>query len=132
MVLRTCKSKRSSSCVHTYFYVVTSLKYVYVFKGCAIVTYDEFIDELGKAGLSVRGFAELLSMRPNSVSNYARRGAVPSHLAVIAALLAEMHVQGISYDVVFSRLDLSKKKARGGASVGKFGGDKQQQLELRS
>ena len=94
------------------------------------MTYDEFIGELGKAGLSVRGFADLLSMRPNSVSNNAKRGEVPSHLAIIAALLAEMHIRGIPYDAVFSRLDLSKKKARGGAAAGRFGGDKQQQLEL--
>lgn len=96
------------------------------------MTYDEFIDELGKAGLSVRGFADLLAMRPNSVSNNAKRGEVPAHLAIIVALLAEMHIRGIPYEAVFSRLDLSKKKVRGGASIGKFGGDRQQQLELGS
>ena len=96
------------------------------------MTYDEFIDELGKAGLSVRGFAELLEMRPNSVSNNAKRGEVPSHLAIIAALLAELHIQGVFYGPIFSRLDLTKKKSRGSASVGKFGGDKQEQLELGS
>ena len=96
------------------------------------MSYDEFIGELGKAGLSVRGFADLLVMRPNSVSNNARRGEVPSHLAIIAALLAEMHIQGIPYEPVFSRLGLTKKKPRGGAALGTFGGDKQQPLRLGS
>ena len=95
-----------------------------------IVSYEDFIVALGKAGLSVRGFADLLGMHPNSVSNNAKRGAVPSHLAIIAALLAELHIQGIPYEPIFSRLDLNKKKPRGGASAGKFGGDKQDQLEL--
>lgn len=94
------------------------------------MTYGEFIAELGKAGLSVREFADLLEMRPNSVSNNAKRGKVPAHIAIIAALLAEMRIQGISYDTVFSRLNLGKKKVRGGASLGKFGGDKQQSSEL--
>ena len=96
------------------------------------MTYDEFIGELGKAGLSVRGFADLLAMRPNSVSNNAKRGEVPSHLAIIAALLAEMRIRGVPYEPVFSHLDLNKKKPRGGVKSRKFGGDKQQQLELGS
>ena len=96
------------------------------------MTYHEFITELYKVGLSVRGFADLRSMLPNSASNNAERGEVPSHLAIIAALLAEMHIRGISYDTVFFRLNLSKTNARGAASVGKFGGAKQQKLELGS
>ena len=96
------------------------------------MTYDEFIGKLGKAGLSVRKFADLLEMRPNSVSNYAKRGEVPSHLAIIAALLAELNIQGLPYEPIFSRLNLNKKRPRGGAAIGKFGSDRQQQLELGS
>lgn len=96
------------------------------------MSYDDFIAELSKAGISVRGFADLLGMRANSVSNNAKRGKVPSHLAIIAALLAELHVQGIPYQPIFSRLIPSKKKPRGSASSGKFGGDKQGRLELDS
>lgn len=96
------------------------------------MTYNEFLDELGKAGLAVREFAELLKMRPNSVSNNAKRGEVPSHLAIIAALLAEMHVQGVSYDGVFARINVRGKRVRGAASAGRFGGDKQLDLEFGS
>jgi hypothetical protein len=96
------------------------------------LSYDEFISELGKAGLSVRKFAELVGMRPNSVSNNARRGEVPAHLAVIAALLSELAVHRIPIDPVFSRIEVSKniKKPRGASATGKFGGDKQGRLEF--
>jgi hypothetical protein len=96
------------------------------------VSYDDFIAELGKSGLSVRAFADLLGMRANSISNNAKRGEVPSHLAIIVSLLAEMNIQGIPFQPIFSRLSLSKKKPRGGASSGRFGGDKQGKLELDS
>ena len=92
--------------------------------------YNDFLHELGKAGLTVRGFADLLAMRPNSVSNNASRGEVPSHLAVIASLLAEMQLHQIPYRPVFERLQLPKKKPRGGSLPGKFGGDKQERLEF--
>jgi hypothetical protein len=94
--------------------------------------YDEFISELGKAGLSVRDFAALLGMRANSVSNYSKRGEVSSHLGIIAALLAELRLNGLSYEPIFNRVDVNKKKSRGSAATGKFGGDPQAQLELHS
>jgi len=94
------------------------------------MTYDDFIIELNKAGLSVRHFAELMSMRPNSISNNRKRGAVPTHLAVIASLLAEMANHDINYVPIFERLESGKKKPRGGAKVGKFAGDPQGVLEL--
>lgn len=96
------------------------------------MSYDEFIAELGKAGLTVRDFAALLGMRANSVSNYSKRGEVSSHLGIIAALLAELRLSGVPYERVFDRVDVSKKKSRGSAATGKFGGDPQAQLELRS
>lgn len=99
----------------------------------APLKYQEFIKELGKAGLSVRQFAELIGMRPNSVSNNAKRGEVPTHLAVIASLLAELSVRRVPIEPIFARLDLDRtgKKPRGAASIGRFGGDKQGRLELQ-
>jgi hypothetical protein len=72
-------------------------------------------------------------MRPNSVSNNAKRGEVPTHLAVIAALLAELNARRIPIEPIFAQLELDKsgKKPRGASSVGKFGGDKQGRLELQ-
>jgi len=92
--------------------------------------YEEFVSELGKAGLNVRAFAELVGMNRNSVSNYSH-GDVPGHLAIIATLTAEMNVQGIDYRRVLEKLKLSPKLPRGGARPGKFGGDRQEELNLR-
>jgi hypothetical protein len=92
--------------------------------------YEKFVSELGKGGLNVRAFAELVGMNRNSVSNYSH-GDVPSHLAIIATLIAEMNVRDIDYRGVIEKLNLSPKLPRGGARPGKFGGDRQEELNLR-
>ena len=92
--------------------------------------YEEFIRQLGKAGLSVRAFAELIGMNRNSVSNYARTGEVPAHLAVIAALMGEMGEHNLNFRAVLERIDLEPKKPRGGSRRGRFGGDRQSDLDF--
>lgn len=100
------------------------------------MSYDDFIAELGKAGLSVRQFADLLEMRPklemppNSISNNRKLNEVPRHLAIIAALVAELHLRNIPCRPTFARLGLSPKKLRRNASTGKFGSNKQGRLEF--
>jgi hypothetical protein len=94
------------------------------------MTYEQFLVQLGKAGLSVRAFASLVGMNRNSVSNYAGRGKVPRHLALIAVLLAEMNVRGIAYQNIVSLVGMTAKKPRGAAKPGRFGGDRQEELEL--
>lgn len=94
------------------------------------MTYGDFLAELGKAQLTVKAFADLISMNRNSVSNYAASGEVPKHLALIAALLAEMSIQKLPYSHVVARADIAPKRSRGAAKRGRFGGNKQAQLEL--
>ena len=94
------------------------------------MTYDDFLGELNKAGLSVKCFADLLGMQPNSVSNNRRRGEVPIHLALIASLIAEMSACHIDYEPVMSRVHPVKKRPRGAAIGGRFAGDKQATLEF--
>jgi transcriptional regulator with XRE-family HTH domain len=94
------------------------------------MTYGAFLAELGKAGLTVRAFADLIGMNRNSVSNYARAGEVPQHLALIAALFAEMNMKGMDFQAVVGRVDLAPKKPRGTAKPGRFGGERQNQLEF--
>ncbi|XZG69052.1 hypothetical protein ACTSKR_10345 [Chitinibacteraceae bacterium HSL-7] len=94
------------------------------------MTYDDFLAELSKAGLSIRAFAELIGMNPNSVSNYASTGGVPHHLACIAALFAEMNARNIDFSVVIRRVSSGRKKPRGRGKLGRFGGDKQERLDL--
>lgn len=96
------------------------------------MTYHEFLAELGKAGLSVRAFADLVNMNRNSVSNYASSTEVPRHLAVIAALLGEMNIQGVDFQPAIERVGAMRKKPRGRGKPGRFGGDKQELLEFES
>lgn len=91
--------------------------------------YDEFRRQLGKAGLSVKEFADLVKLNRNSVTNYAQSGIVPTHLAVIAALLGEMAERKIDFRDVLSRIEIKPNKPRG-AGIGKFGGNKQEGLNL--
>lgn len=94
------------------------------------MTYTDFVAELDRAALTIRAFASLVSMQPNSISNYASHGEVPTHLALIAALLAELKQHGISSDAAIARVGPLAKRARGRAKTGRFGGDPQEQLDL--
>jgi transcriptional regulator with XRE-family HTH domain len=94
------------------------------------VEYSAFLNELGRAGLNVRQFADLVGMNRNSVSNYAS-GNVPNHLALIAVLLGELHLRDIDYGPAVSRVAFTPRRPRGGAKPGKFGGDRQKELDLR-
>ncbi len=91
------------------------------------MTYEEFQRHIGKAGLTIRQFAELVKMNRISLSNYGKKGEVPSHLAVIAALLGEMAEREIAYREVLSKINIASKKPRG-AGMGKFGGNKEKGL----
>lgn len=91
------------------------------------MTYDEFRRHVYKAGLSVKDFANLLRLRASSVTNYARDGKVPDHLAIIAVLLGEMEERGIDFKTIMERIDVEPKRARG-AGKGTFGGSKQESL----
>lgn len=95
------------------------------------MNYDEFQRHVGKAGLTLKAFAGLVRMNRISLSNLAKKGEVPTHLAIIAALLGEMADKGIDYREVLSRIDIAPKKPRGAGKRGKFGGDKQEELFVR-
>jgi hypothetical protein len=91
------------------------------------MTYEEFRRQLGKAGLNTREFAVLLRLNPNSITNYADRGTVPTHLAVIVTLLGEMAEHRIDFRPLLGKLDIQPNKARG-MGKGSFGGKKQLDL----
>jgi hypothetical protein len=71
------------------------------------MTYDEFRRQLGKAGVTVKEFAGLVQLRPNSVTNYAKAGFVPSHLAVIAVLMGEMAEHKLDFKSRLEAISLS-------------------------
>ncbi|NOT88447.1 MAG: helix-turn-helix domain-containing protein [Lysobacter sp.] len=92
--------------------------------------YSVFLAELQRIGLSVRAFAELIGMNPNSISNYARGGELPAHIALIAVLVVAVSEMGGDYRQAMSKVTLTPKKPRGGARRGRFGGDPQQGMEF--
>lgn len=94
------------------------------------MTYEEFRRQLGKAGLTVKGFAEQIKQTPNSITNYARQGEVPPHLAIIAALMGDMAESGQDFRATLSRIQFVASKPRGGATKGRFGGSRQSDLPL--
>ena len=90
--------------------------------------YQEFQRHIGKAGLTICEFAELIRMNRVSISNLSKHGEVPAHLAVIACLLGEMAERGIEFRRVINALGLELRKPRGGAAKGRFGGSRQRDL----
>lgn len=73
--------------------------------------YRLFAKKLAHAGLTIRGFASLLHMNPNSITNYARNGVVPVHLGAIASLIAAMSDRQVDFRKVLA--DMPKRERRG-------------------
>lgn len=92
------------------------------------MTYLEFTKNLKRADITAKEFAQLLKKHPNSITNNARKGEIPNELGVIAALIGKMADNDIEYRELINELDLNTKKIRGGAEIGKFGGNPQQSL----
>jgi transcriptional regulator with XRE-family HTH domain len=77
------------------------------------MTYEKFRAELIAAGLTLREFAELLKLNPNSVTNYNALGKVPDHIAVIASLIHELVKQGGDFRPAIKRANVRRKAPRG-------------------
>ncbi|ENU79098.1 MULTISPECIES: hypothetical protein [unclassified Acinetobacter] len=66
--------------------------------------YEEFQRLIGKSGLSIKEFATLLEMNPNSITNYKKVGKVPKHIAVIVYLLSTMKDDGVDFYPIFEKI----------------------------
>jgi hypothetical protein len=95
------------------------------------VPYAQFLAELERAGMSVRSFAELIGMNPNSITNYAGKRELPQHIALVAVLVSEMAANGLNYRNAIAKVS-PKRKPRGATRQGHFGGDRQADLDLPS
>lgn len=69
--------------------------------------YDELKRQIGKAGLTNKAFAELIGINPNSVTNF-KRTKVPSNIAIIAVLMAEMKERGVDFSEIIGRMKNEK------------------------
>jgi plasmid maintenance system antidote protein VapI len=83
------------------------------------MNYEELIRNIGKAGLKINSFAELIKTNKNSITNLSGKDNVPKHLAIIATLLGEMVDKDVEYKHLFEKMDLEPQKARGKGSFSK-------------
>ncbi len=90
--------------------------------------YADFLVELERARLTVRGFAQLIGMNPNSITNYAGRGEVPQHIAIIAVLVSEMTARGVGYVDAIAKVAPGRQPR--GRPRGQFGSDRQSAFDL--
>lgn len=70
------------------------------------MNYKEFRRHLGKAGLTINEFSALINVRPNSISNYAKKNNVPEVYAVIAVLAGETADHGIDFRNTLSKFGI--------------------------
>lgn len=73
--------------------------------------YEEFQRLIGKAGLSIKEFALLLDMNPNSITNYKKAGKVPTSIAVITMMISDMKDTGTDFHPVFEKVKSYEKKS---------------------
>jgi len=76
------------------------------------MNYHEFRRQLGKAGFTVNQYAALLHVRPNSISNYAKKGAVPQAHAIIAVALGEAGDDGKDFMALLARFGVIPARNR--------------------
>lgn len=68
------------------------------------MTYSEFQTELINSGLSIKDFASLIGMHPNSVTNYKSKGVLPLNLSIIVALISELKGKGIDPEPIIEQV----------------------------
>ena len=86
--------------------------------------YKSFRCHLGRAGLTNKGFAELVGLNSNSITNYAKNDEVPVHWAIVAVLMGELVGNGLEFGSLLQRLQIEPNKTRG-ANKGSWGGSRQ-------
>jgi len=74
--------------------------------------YQEFKRHIGKASLNTKTFAELIGVQQSSITNYAKKGEVPNHLAIIACLMGEMAENRLDFKSKIKNLELKEPTKR--------------------
>lgn len=75
--------------------------------------YNEFKRHIGKAGLTLSDFAGITGKHASSLSNYAKTGRVPDHIALIAVLLGELVDHGVDIRPIVAKVEVRQAKPRG-------------------
>lgn len=92
------------------------------------MNYDEFQTNIRKAGLTNCEFADLFRMNKVSLSNYAKKRNVPSHLAAISMLLKIMADNEIDFREPLISINMAPKKPRGKGHQATFKSQKSREV----
>lgn len=76
------------------------------------MNYEELTRNIGKAGLDIKEFAELIKANPNSITNLKSKKKVPKNIGIIAVLLGEMKEAKLPFKDYLNSLKLEEQKAR--------------------
>ena len=69
--------------------------------------YKTFKVYVRRAGLGIKEFAHLAGMNHKSVSNYSKRGEVPTHLALLALMMVELVQLDVDLNQILTKLEKS-------------------------
>ncbi len=77
------------------------------------MTFINFKKLLLDAEITLPKFANLLKVSEKNIQAYKKKGEVPNTIAVLAQSFATMHINGIDYKEIISKLDIEKKEKKG-------------------
>lgn len=68
------------------------------------MTYKELQIDLLEIGLSIKDLANLLSMNPNSITNYKSIGIIPMNLAITISLILYLKKIGMTPETIINEV----------------------------
>lgn len=77
------------------------------------MTFIEFKKLLLDAEISIPKFSELIKVSEKNIQAYKKKKEVPNAIAVVAACIAKMNLNGIDYRDIIENLELQKKEKKG-------------------
>lgn len=94
--------------------------------------YTDFSRHVGKAGLSMAGFARLVGVTPNAVTNYAVKERVPTHYAIMAVLMGDAADRGVNCASLLARYGIRPTRLSDGnlAHIDSYRGRKSRQDKM--
>lgn len=81
------------------------------------MNYTDFRRHIGKAGLTVNEYAAVLGIRPNSLSYYAKKNAIPHPHAIIAVLTGDAADRGVDFRELLRRYGVLTAGSKTGAGA---------------
>lgn len=75
------------------------------------MSYEELVNNISLAGLSIKEFAELIKVRPTSITNLkSDESKIPKALFIISALIRDMKQANMDYKKTISEINFDYKR----------------------